>query len=316
MCSWHTVTGVTVEDNVIESGGTAGIYLCHGCQSNTADNNVLVLRPVAIYDQGALGTSNATGDMNYNGKTRIDLLPSYFPSSAATSSIAVQLSGTASEGASAQFDVLADGSVIGSGTATSSIADCVFKVALAPHQVHRIKVQLMNGVDNGTPTTSLHSLNLFVNNTAVSLSAGGEEGILAANDDLNPTNFSITLATLSIELAGDATDLFDDNSDGAESSYVDPNPGTIDYNVLFQGVSKASDPIFGNQPLDPHSVQADPLFNNPSVGDYTLQSNSPCIWHGLHNQRRPPWYRSRFVGSVCCVALRCGDFCVRRVASE
>ncbi|MBV8744269.1 MAG: right-handed parallel beta-helix repeat-containing protein [Xanthobacteraceae bacterium] len=49
---------------------------------------------------------------------------------------------------------------------------------------------------------------------------------------------------------------------GGSASY------TADYNILFGGTVKTS---------GPHDIQADPKFNNPSAGDFTLQSGSPAI---------------------------------------
>jgi parallel beta-helix repeat protein len=94
------VSTVTIADNVVE-GDNNGMFLCHGCQGNAANNNVVVLQPPAYYDRGVDGVTYSTGDMTYNGTVRVDLLPSYFPSSLATATIVVQLSGQAS-GARAQ----------------------------------------------------------------------------------------------------------------------------------------------------------------------------------------------------------------------
>jgi hypothetical protein len=272
------VSGMTITKNVIESGCNNGIYISHGGQGNTADNNVVVLQPVAICDRGSLGTSFASGAMNYSGTTRIDLLPSFFPSSAAVSTIVVQLSGTASGNTSAQFNVLADGNVIGSGTAASTVADYIFKTALTPHTVHRIGIQLINGADSGTATTSLQNLALFVNNTAVNLTFDNPRtGNYAQDDDLSPTDFSITHNIVYL-MGGGGSDL---GVYLSNSSYLDPDPGTIDYNVLYQNITKASSSLFGSQPLDVHSVLSDPLFTNPAAGDYMLQGNSPALGVGF-----------------------------------
>ena len=111
-------SGVTMTNNVIESNGN-GVFLCHGCQGNSASNNVVILQPPAYYDRGANGRRlYSTGDMSYNGTTRIDLLPSYFPSSTATTTVVVELSGTGNTGAA--FNVLADGVVIGTATASNA----------------------------------------------------------------------------------------------------------------------------------------------------------------------------------------------------
>ena len=162
------VSGVTMSNNVIESNGS-GMFLCHGCRDNSATNNVIVLQPAAYYDRGANGISYAAGAMTYNGTTRVDLLPSYFPAGVAATTIVVRLSGQAAGGANATFNVQADGAVIGVGTATSSMADYVFSAQLTPHQVHRIGIALTNGVAAGTPATALNHMELFVNHTAVGL---------------------------------------------------------------------------------------------------------------------------------------------------
>lgn len=273
------VSGMTITKNVIESGCNDGIYISHGGQGNAADNNVVVLQPVAIYDRGSLGTSLASGTMNYNGTTRIDLLPSFFPRSVAASTIVVQLSGTASGNTSAQFNLLADGNVIGSGTATSTVAVYIFKTALAPHTIHRIGIQLANGATSGTATTSLQNIALFVNNTAVNLQFNNPRiGVYAQDDDLSPTHFSITHDIIYL-IGGGGSDL---GVYLSNSSYVDSNPGTINCNVLYQNVSKASNALFGSQALDANSVLSDPLFTNPTVGDYTLQGNSPAFAVGFN----------------------------------
>jgi hypothetical protein len=59
-------------------------------------------------------------------------------------------------------------------------------------------------------------------------------------------------------------------------SYVNAlnwNPGTSDYNLYFGG---------GIGPGG-HLLTSDPLFNNASAGDFTLQTNSPAINAGDPN---------------------------------
>jgi hypothetical protein len=68
---------------------------------------------------------------------------------------------------------------------------------------------------------------------------------------------------------------------------VDPNPGTINYNVLFQNFSIAWDPIFGSVVLDKSTLLTDPLFTNAAGGDYTLQQNSPAITVGFSTSGVP-----------------------------
>jgi hypothetical protein len=72
-----------------------------------------------------------------------------------------------------------------------------------------------------------------------------------------------------------------DWTDWADPSYRDPDPGTVNYNVLFQNVAKAGDTIFANQTTDANSTLANPTFTNAQAGDYTLQSNSPAFAMGF-----------------------------------
>ena len=286
------VSGVTITRNVIEVGSGQGVYLCAGCQSNAASNNVVILQPPALYDQGSNGITASSGYMPYNGTTRIDLLPSYFPNSVATSTIVVQLSGTATGGASAQFNVQADGVVIGSGTASSALTNYVFQAALTPHQIHRIGIALVNGVTSGASTTALNYASLFVNNTAVLIPAPeanpgsiGAYGFVGGCDDLMPTNLSIT-HNIVYRNGGKNGELWDWTSYSCPG-YMDPNPGTINYNVLFQNFSIASDPIFGSVVLDQNTLLTDPLFTNAAGGDYTLQQNSPAFAAGFNTSGVP-----------------------------
>ena len=278
------VSTVTMSNNVVESDGN-GMFLCHGCQSNSASNNIVILQPPAYYDRGSNGVTYSTGDMTYNGATRVDLLPSYFPANLATTTIVVRLSGQASGTANATFNVQVDGAIIGSGTASGAIADYIFTAELTPHQVHRIAVALTNGVTAGASTTALHNMALFVNNTAVSLVAPeaqgsyGAYGFVVGDDALQVTNFS-SMHNIVYRSGGSSQDLMD-WTDWANPSYVDPNPGTVNYNVLFQNVAKAGDTVFGNQAVDSNSVLANPMFTNAQAGDYTLLANSPALVEGF-----------------------------------
>jgi parallel beta-helix repeat protein len=278
------VSGVTMSNNVIESNGN-GMFLCHGCQTNSASNNVVILQPAPYYDRGSNGVTYSTGDMTFNSTTRVDLLPSYFPSDLSTTTIAVQLSGSGSGSTAAAFNVEVDGNIIGTGTATSTISDYVFTTQIAPHQIHRFGIGLTNGAVTGTSTTALHNMALFVNNTAVSLVAPeaqgnyGAYGFVVGNDALEVTNFSST-HNIVYRSAGASEDLMD-WTDWADPSYRDPDPGTVNYNVLFQNVAKAGDTIFANQTTDANSTLANPMFTNAQAGDYTLQSNSPAFAMGF-----------------------------------
>ena len=282
------VSGVTMTNNVIESNGN-GMFLCHGCQGNSASNNVVILEPPAYYDRGSNGSTYSTGDMSYNGTTRIDLLPSCFPSSVATTTIVVQLSGAGNTNAA--FNVLADGVVIGTATASGKAANYVFTAPLTPHHIHRIGIALTNGVVAGSPTNELHNLALFVNNTAVNLVAPeaqgsyGAYGFVVGDDALQVTNFSST-HNIVYRSAGTSQDLMD-WTDWANPGYRDPNPGTINYNVLFQNVAKAGDTALEAQGTDAQSVLANPQFNNVKSGDYTLMPDSPALAQGFNTNGVP-----------------------------
>jgi parallel beta-helix repeat protein len=284
------VSTVTMTGNVAESDGN-GMFLCHGCKSNTASNNVLILQPPAYYDRGSNGVTYSTGDMSYNGTTRVDLLPSYFPSDLTATTIVVQLSGQATGGTNASFNVQADGAIVGTGTASNMVSDYVFTAQLTPHQIHRIGVALTNGVTAGTSTTALHNLELFVNNTAVELVAPeakgsyGAFGFVTGNDNLQVTNFSATHNI--VYRGGGSSQNLMDWTDWTDPSYVDPDPGTVDSSVLFQSVAKAGDTIFGSERLDAHSVLTDPQFTNPQAGDYTLQPDSPALAVGFSTNGVP-----------------------------
>jgi parallel beta-helix repeat protein len=278
------VSGVAMSDNVIESNGN-GMFLCHGCQTNSATNNVVILQAAPYYDRGSNGVTYSTGDMAYDGTTRVDLLPSYFPSDLSTTTIVVQASGSAPGNTAAVFNVEVDGNIVGTGTATGTISDYVFTTQIAPHQIHRIGISLTNGAVTGASTTVLHNMALFVNNTAVSLVAPeaqgnyGAYGFVVGNDALEVTNFSST-RNIVYRSAGASEDLMD-WTDWADPSYRDPDPGTVNYNVLFQNVAKAGDTIFANQSTDANSALANPMFTNAQAGDYTLQSNSPALAMGF-----------------------------------
>jgi len=197
----------------------------------------------------------------------------------------VQLSGQASGSTSPTFNVQADGAVIGTGMASASITDYLFNAQLTPHQVHRIGIALTNGATTGTSTTSLHDLALFVNKTAVQLVAPeaqgsyGAYGFVTGNDKLQVTDFSAT-RNIVYRNGGSSQDLMD-WTDWTDPSYVDPDPGAVDDNVLYLNVPKAGDTVWGNQPLDAHSLLANPLFTNAQAGDYTLQPGSPAIALGF-----------------------------------
>jgi parallel beta-helix repeat protein len=284
------VSGVTMTNNVVEGDGS-GMFLCHGCQSNTASNNVIVLQPAAYYDRGANGVTYSTGDMSYNGGTRVDLLPSYFPAGVGTSTIIVQLSGEAAGKTSAAFCVLADNVVIGTGTASNVVSEFTFSAQLAPHQIHRIEIALTNGVSAGISTMALHNIGLFVNNTPVQLvdpeatGGYGALGFVVGDDNLLVTNFSAT-QNIVYRSSGFGQDVLD-WTDWSIPSYVDQDPGTIDFNLLYQDIVKITDTVFGTQKTDTHSLVADPVFTSAQTGDYTLAPNSPAVALGFDSRGVP-----------------------------
>jgi parallel beta-helix repeat protein len=285
------LSGVTVTKNVIESSGNYGVVMCHGCKRNSASNNIVILQPAPVYDRGQYGSTFSTGDMTNNGTTRIDLLPSYFPEDAQTSTIVVQLVGQAFAGTSATFDLQVDGSTVGTETAPDHAGTFVFKVAVKPHQIHRIGIALTNGSDSGTATRALNNLSLIVNNTAVSMvapEAGGNDGsfgFAAIPDDLMVSGFSVTQNVV-YRNGGLSQDVFD-MTPSLYPSYEDPDPGTINSNLLFQNVSRARDPVFGGQELDLDTVVADPIFANSSSGDYRIQAGSPALTIGFKTSGVP-----------------------------
>ena len=150
---------------------------------------------------------------------------------------------------------------------------------------HRVGIPTTNGADTGSVTTALHNLGLIVNNTAVSLAAPeskgtfGSYGFAAIPDDLLVTNFFVT-QNIVYRNGGISQDVFDMTS-GGYPSYLDPDPGVINWNLLFQNVYPASDTICGSQPLDLNSVMADPIFANPSRGDYRIDAASPALTTGF-----------------------------------
>jgi len=125
----------------------------------------------------------------------------------------------------------------------------------------------------------LHNIVFFVNNTAITPNFHTFNLHLAQNDDLKVTNFSVTHSIV-YRTNGHAQDLTDSTS---STSYVDPDPGTIDYNLVYSKLSRfnTGDPTFGNIALDANSLNEDPQFVNPAIGDYTLQSTSPVFALGF-----------------------------------
>jgi hypothetical protein len=73
-----------------------------------------------------------------------------------------------------------------------------------------------------------------------------------------------------------------DWTDWTDPSYIDPDPGTVNFNVLYQNVAKAGDTVLGAQGTDANSVLVDPGFASPQNGDYALQGNSPALVEGFN----------------------------------
>ena len=108
------VSASTAAKNVVEAHG-AGIFLCHGCDGNTAVNNLVVIQPQAYYHQIGARPVLATPDMNFLGRDFVAALPSYFPAGLKDYTITWQFSGTASNGQPPAFEVQVDGKTIGRG---------------------------------------------------------------------------------------------------------------------------------------------------------------------------------------------------------
>ncbi|KAA6456419.1 hypothetical protein DYQ86_25085 [Acidobacteria bacterium AB60] len=285
------LSGVTVTDNVMESGSTYGVVLCHGCRSNSASNNVVVLQPAPSYDRGAYGGGFASGAMNFSGTTWIDLLPSYFPESAPLSTIVVRLRGESYAGRAAAFRVEVDGVEVGTRTAANAESDYVFKLPLEPHRTHRIGIALTNGSDFGATTTALRDLQLMVNGTLVSLAAPevkgafGSYGIAAFPDDLRVTHFSVT-GNIVYRNGGRSQDVFD-GTRGSDPAYADADPGEIGGNILYEDVSAASTASLGVGLEDAGSLVADPRFVNAWRGDYRLEIDSAALRMGFEESGVP-----------------------------
>ena len=279
-------SGVQITKNVIESGGGYGVCVCRGCQGISAINNIIILQPAAYYDRGSYGSTYSSGSMMYKGVTYIDLLPSYFPRYASTSMIVVQLSGQDSGGTHAIFNIQVDGNIVGSAVASENVSDYLFSIALTTHQIHRVGIELANGATSGTPTTELNSLALFVNGTAVQLVDPEASGHLGAYGfRANPADLMVSDVSVKYNIVyrdGGSSQDFIDTTVMEYPTYVDPNAGIVDYNDLYYNVLKASDSVFGQKSLDIHSIASNPMFIEPSQGDYSLSPLSPAINLGFN----------------------------------
>lgn len=136
-------------------------------------------------------------------------------------------------------------------------------------------------------------------NLVYNASGGG----LVANDNFNGNNLIITYNTFynaSVELrASTATNGVIKNNIIANSGsnsislfpYSSISHGTdLDYNLVYDAGTSA---VYredntnytysawkSHYPSDAHSIQADPMFENPSTGDFRLRANSPAIGSG------------------------------------
>ena len=105
-----------------------------------------------------------------------------------------------------------------------------------------------------------------MNNTAVNLVAPeaqgnyGAYGFVVGDDALQVTNFSST-HNIVYRSAGSSQDLMDYGPIDPIPLYRDPNPGTINYNVLFQNVAKAGDTILESQGTDAQSRPRQPRLH-------------------------------------------------------
>jgi parallel beta-helix repeat protein len=272
------VSGVTYSKNVILTN-YVGMFLCHGCQSNKADNNVVLLQSAPVYDKGLLGQSSATAAMPNNGTLYMDVLPSYFPRKTGPYKIVLQMMGTSTDAVQPHFNVLVDGTNIGSGNATvGAVTQYVFDATVAPQLLHRVAIQLDNGSTSGASTRALSSMALFVNNTAVPLSTVSAYGAITLNDDLTVTNFSVT-RNITYRAVGAGASV-NTNTNAA----VDTNPGVLDYNLMWKSLTKSSSVFFGSPAStheDVHSLIADPLFTNVDTGDLRMSASSPASSLGI-----------------------------------
>ena len=95
------------------------------------------------------------------------------------------------------------------------------------------------------------------------------------NDALPVTNFSATHEIV-YRNGGESQDLMD-WTDWSDPSYVDPKPGSIDDNFLYQNVAKAAESVFGSQPVEANSLLANSMPPQKKTGDYTLEQRSPAF---------------------------------------
>jgi len=278
------VSNVVINKNVILNN-SQGIVLCAGCTSNVADNNVSVIQSEPLYDRGVFGVVPASGSMPNSGTIYIDLLPAYFTRGKCTSRLIVQASGTSTDSVPPQITVSIDGKPVGSASVVTGqagrpgpISQYAFGFAARQQQSHRVSVELVNGSVNGTPTRSLSSLVLYVNDSAIPLSSSPEYGVIAGPSGLPVTHFTVTHNIIYRTLGGGASVSTDTNA------YVDPNPGILDDNLIGLQLTKANTLVFGNPSAthaDVHSIIGDPIFQNADAEDFRLSPGSPAFTVGF-----------------------------------
>ena len=141
---------------------------------------------------------------------------------------------------------------------------------------------MKNGSPSGTPTQSLHNISLFINGAAVPLEKPSDQsapyGFSELTDDLNPTDVTIE-SNIIYRASGPGVD----NNFAVPGNYVDPNPGLIDYNVIFNRTLgfENSSPHLNGKVINAHSINANPRLTNPAIGDYRLLANSPALSRGF-----------------------------------
>ena len=276
----HVSTSIATK-NVTEAH-SEGIFLCHGCIGNSAVNNLVVIQPQAYYRQVGEQAVVATPDMDFTGRTFVEALPSYFPAGVKVSSITWQLSGVSSNGQAPKFEVELDGKKIGSGSATSEIADYSFNAKVAPYTEHQLTLVLKNGARGGSPTQSLHNISLFIDGIGVPLQGPPAKYPPYGFREL-VDNKPVTDVTIESNIVYRSIGQGVDNNFGVPGNYVDPDPGPIDYDVIFNRklVFEDSSPHLNGEVINTHSILADPRLANPAVGDYRLLKGSPALSRGF-----------------------------------
>ena len=281
------VSGSAATKNVAEAHST-GMFVCHGCSGNSAINNLVVMQPQAYYRQVGMPAAVATMDMNFSGRTFVQALPSFFPASEQDFSIAWQFSGTPSNGQLPEFEVQVDGKTIGHGLAAAQVADYPFNAKVAPYTEHQLTLVLKNGARSGSPTQSLHNISLFINGAAVPLQGPPAQNAPYGFEEL-VDDLSVTHVTIESNIVYRSIGTGMDNNFGVPGNYVDPNPGPIDYDVIFNRnlLFENSSSHLNGEVINAHSIVANPRLMNPAIGDYRLLSGSPALSRGFSTDGVP-----------------------------